>query len=118
MFSHLALLCEDIPSTVLCGHSRKAMFAQNHYTKAKAKGSNGPDNTLWMVKGERKTRLDLKAMTDPSCCTFSVLLENVSISLQPPGSFPQISRDQLWIQPSLQVDVDRPKLKLCWAESG
>lgn len=94
------------------------MFAQNHYTKANTKGSNGPDSTLWMVKGERKTRLDLKAMTDPSCCTFSVPLENVSISLQPPGSFPQISRDQLWILPSLQVDVDRPKLKLCWGESG
>lgn len=27
-------------------------------TKANTKGSKGPDNTLWMVKGERKTCLD------------------------------------------------------------
>ena len=53
-------------------------------------------------------------MTDPSCCTFSVPLENISINLQPPGSFPGISRDQLWIQPSSKVVIDRPKLKLDW----
>ena len=50
-------------------------------------------------------------MTDLSCFTFSVALENVSIHLHLRGSFPQINRDQFWIQLSSKV-IDRPKLKL------
>jgi len=57
MISCLALLCKDILCTVMCGHSCKANFAQNYYTKANTKGSNGPDNTLWVVTAEKKTCL-------------------------------------------------------------
>lgn len=45
---------------------------------------------------------------------YTMSLENASINHQSPGIFPQISRDQLLVQLSLEKLIYKPKLKLDW----